>query len=196
MWNNLSLMLFASLAALVTVSGCDDRPKESEDSTVKSGNLTVELLNDGVGKVIVRFRNVGTTPLYIIKPLDGSLSNHYTTLMPKYRFTVRDSDNELVRQGCGCNNGGGIWSGTKWPSDYLVKISPGMTVDHHFEIPDYHYIRRDGEYTVSFEYIYEPIKERFDPPKEAWRGRIKAAANITLHLQKNWPPDREGKDKD
>jgi hypothetical protein len=192
MWNRLSV-LFAAFTVLLAAFGCEG-PKEIALKEVEE--LTVELIPkpatdaEGRGSVTVRFHNKGTTPVSILKPIDGSYDGRG---MPYYRFTVRDSDDQPLKMQQGCNEWG-LWKGTKWPCDYLVEIAPGTTYDGGFCVGSWYEVTRDGAHTLSFEYVYKPVDERFEPPDEAWRGSVKAA-DVTVYLQQN-KQDRFGKDKD
>lgn len=169
-----SVLLFA-----VSLSACDLDSTSSEVAAPKPGSGLTVTLDKRDGTIV--FQNAGPSPVYILKPIDGSVDGR---LMPSYRFTVRDPDGQPVKLKpikCGCC---GVWANTKWPQDYLVEIKPGTSyrVDTgwgwHFDI------RRDGPHTVSFEYIYQPTNERYAPPPTAWRGKI-AAPDIILSFKKN-----------
>jgi hypothetical protein len=128
----------------------------------------------GQYSVIIRFLNSGPEPVYLLKPLDGSMEDVF---MPYYRIKVWDADNEPLKPLPRCGNFGGTWWGTEWPQDYLVELKPGASLDRECLVP--YEIPHDGRYNVSFEYVYEPRGGgRLAPPPGAWRGSVKAPTTV------------------
>jgi Leucine-rich repeat (LRR) protein len=179
-----ALFAFGIMAALF---GSVNRPAPIQ----ASGNLSVEIVpfpDDQAGdSVIVRFKNNGSTPLSIIKPLDGSIEG---TLMPHYDFKITDSTGKrLYRMGF-CANCYGLWSNTVWPDDYVIEIGPGKT----WELEQRLSCRppTNGAVNISFEYTYKPETIVFrrrnpsrtttvSPPRNAFVGTV-AAARVSAHL--------------
>lgn len=127
-------------------------------------------------------RNTGTNTLFILKPLDGSL---WSWMLPFYRFAVSDTKGRKLGMPQRFKFGG-LWGGTRWPDDYLVKLLPGESfstvLDLCYPIPE------DGEYDVLFEYVMDTAQ---DPnrgvlltyPPEAWNGKA-ASRPIRILLRK------------
>jgi hypothetical protein len=163
--------------------------REQEDpepsAPKRAGALTIEVVPqpatnpDANDSVILRFRNIGEKPLFIIKPLDGSFECRF---IPYYRLTLIDPDGEPLKPRGGCKPAG-LFSDTKWPQDYLVEIAGGEHWDRHFPDIAYRYnVQQTGQHTIAFEYVYEPEKDPgwqgerpTPPPAKAWRGTVRAA---------------------
>jgi hypothetical protein len=182
-----AILLGVALIVSALASGCDygPGPKDQSNATRQFAELTAEIRPGsedyaawGRSSVIIRFHNVGPIPVSILKPLDGST---YEWHMPYYRLTVRDTKGEPLELSPRCGNSG-LWADTEWPRDYLVPIKPKASYD--VEVPLPCTIRKDGRYTVSFEYVYEPEEERFSIPPSAWRGIVRAEP-VELDLKKD-----------
>src|SRR4051812_880622 len=84
-------------ATLLSVPACDGgRGEPPSDPGALSVELVVpsDAVSQGHGRVFVRFHNRGNVPLYILKPIDGSLGKRG---MPFYLFAVRDEGGNLLR---------------------------------------------------------------------------------------------------
>jgi hypothetical protein len=170
--------LVASVILSVCLAGCSTAPDPDVPPVApkppEPKGLTAIILPGSdlyavreVYSVIVRFQNEGNEPAFVLKPLDGST---VSWLMPYYRFTVVNTDGKTLEPSPRCGNHG-LWQDTKWPQDYLVEIKPGKSFD--VEVPLSFGIRKDGRYTIAFEYVYQPVNEALAPPPEAWRGTLK-----------------------
>jgi len=121
--------------------------------------------------VIVRFTNRENQSIRILRPLDGS---KWSWHMPYYRFTVEDADGvplEMLTR-CGVS---GLWANLEWPDDYVIQILPGDSYEMQVGIP--YPIPTDGEYTVSFEYVYDPkpaAKSGIEYPDGLWEGHARS----------------------
>ncbi|MEX0703182.1 MAG: hypothetical protein WD069_13895 [Planctomycetales bacterium] len=131
--------------------------------------------------VVIRFTNNGDEPVSILRRLDGS---EWGWHMPHYRFTVTDAnDKPLELPGrCGVS---GLWSGPKWPDDYIIEIRPGDSHEMRAGIP--HSVPADGEHRVTFEYIYDPQaapRWRIAYPDGLWSGTA-GSKEVRLKLHKS-----------
>ena len=151
------------------------------------GTLQVELLRYPDERsvfhhnpVIVRFTNTHNRTIKILRPLDGS---EWGWHIPHYRFTVSDSSGKAVELDGRCGISG-LWANIKWPDDYIIQILPGDSYEMQVGIP--HAIPADGDYRVTFEYVYDPktvSKAQIVYPDGLWSGTARAK-DITLRLKK------------
>lgn len=128
--------------------------------------------------VIVRFTNRENQPIRILRPLDGS---EWSWHMPYYRFTIHDADGTPLELASRCGVSG-LWANVEWPDDYIIRILPGDSYEMQVGIP--HPIPADGEYTVSFEYVYDPkaaAKSSIEYPDGLWEGHARSEG-IRLQL--------------
>lgn len=124
--------------------------------------------------VTVRFENPSLRGIQILRQLDGS---EWGWHMPFYKLTIADSSGKTIPIGGRCGNSG-LWSGPKWPDDYRLMIGPGeaheLVVDLNREIPE------AGEYTVTFEYHYDPVVTAakgatgIKYPDDLWVGKARS----------------------
>lgn len=174
-----TLLLFIVLLSAAFSTGCIDDVNRNADrgAVTPPGKLTVKIEPYAPERdrfyVQLSFHNATPKPVSILKPVDGSLVCRH---MPYYRFTIRDPDGQKlpINAGCGLS---GLWADTRWPQDYLVEIPPGKSYKTQMTV---YFLRfkKKGAHTVSFEYVYEPTKERFAPPLQAWRGSLKASDSM------------------
>ena len=178
----LGVFLAFTLPGCSTAPENDVAPAAPKPAEVKG--LTAEILPGsgiyaprGVYSVIIHFRNEGEEPVSILKPL--TLAN-WKLHMPYYRLTALDAKGKPLEESGYC----GTWqlpTNTQWPQDYIVEIKPGKSYDVELALP--FEVKHDGRYTLTFEYVYQPVNEAFAPPAEAWRGTLKTPpSSVYLRL--------------
>lgn len=121
--------------------------------------------------VLVRFTNRDTQGIRILRPLDGS---EWSWHMPYYQFTVCDAEGKKLELSPRCGNSG-LWANRDWPNDYMILLGPGDSYEMQVGIS--HVIPTDGEYTVQFEYIYDPAiasKSDIEYPDGLWVGHARS----------------------
>ena len=131
--------------------------------------------------VIVRFTNTTNKPISILRPLDGSL---WCWHRPYYKLEVQDADRRGLDLAARCGVSG-LWADTKWPDDYMVDLFPGESFEKELGI--HHPIPADGEYTVTFSYIYFSDATKAETrtyPSGLWQGTARSKP-ITFRLNSN-----------
>lgn len=167
-------LMRTSIAAILVFTALTVMAGAGTASADEPPELTVEVV--GVAKksaapgVRVRFENHMLTPLKILRPLDGS---EWGWHMPQYALSIVDSTGMSIPMGTRCGMSG-LYSGLKWPDDYLIRLRPGdayeMTVNLYRSIP----VRT--RYRVSFSYTYSTLKKPgkentgIQYPDDLWRG--------------------------
>ena len=126
--------------------------------------------DDKSNRVRIRFTNPhDTETIRLLKPLDGSL---YCWLMPHYEFTVKDDLGVDAKLGARCGHFGSPWGGTNWPDDYVIDLGPSESHDETVYLPQA--ITRNGEYQISFNYVFTPKAGEKTPggahPVDLWHG--------------------------
>jgi hypothetical protein len=168
---------------MLTLISCSPSPtsRDEVNTTVRpAGGLSVEIrpgtgafAERGLYSVILRFQNNGQDEVALLKRLDGSTCDRF---MPYYRFTLFNTDRQPLQILNECRSTTGLYSGTRWPDDYIVKIKAGASFDMEEALP--FEIEKDGSYTISFEYVYQPVKEKLPTPPGMWQGSIKSPNSI------------------
>jgi hypothetical protein len=131
--------------------------------------------------VIIRFTNRSNRIIRILRPLDGS---EWSRHMPYYLFTVRDAHANLIGLPSRCGISG-LWADLEWPDDYMILINPGDTYEMRAGIAQY--VPADGEYTVSFEYVFDAAaaaESYIAYPDGLWEGCVRSG-EIKLTLNKS-----------
>lgn len=131
--------------------------------------------------VIVRFTNRTNKTLKILRPLDGS---EWSWHMPYYRFTILDGTGQALKLSSRCGVSG-LWSGIKWPDDYVIQIRAGDSYEMQVGIP--HIVPSEGDYKVSFEYVFDSKekssrKTGITYPDGLWEGRA-SSKEVKLRLR-------------
>jgi len=116
----------------------------------------------------LRFSNNSASPIWILTPIDGSDRDAH---MPYYRFTVTDRFGRKVAPQYFCSHTG-LWNNTTWPKDYLVEIRPGASHTLWRRLAASPKVA--GRFRVDFQYVYEPEREIFPTPPQAWIGTLVA----------------------
>ena len=177
-----------SIAAVSLLSACERTMSTPQGRAEPADNpaLAVSLKMTDNEEFVVRFVNQSDKPIRILKPLDGS---YYSWIMPHYAFSLDDGKESKVDQFPRCGNFGNPYADTTWPDDYLVEIGPGKSHEEStyllFVLPE------DGEYTVTFEYVFTPDSDLLPTgqhayPRKLWKGR--AASNpLRVRLRARHP---------
>lgn len=190
----IKLAFLALLLTLVSSVAAADDDKTSGDTRTPAPAaktpLKVEILTPKEpapqNRAVVRFTNTSIDPVFILKPLDGSLHGWH---MPHYHFEVTGKDGAALklRGRCGLS---GLWHETAFPKDYLVEIKPGKSFESRHYLP--FAVPADGEYTVTFTYRYQPGKATFKNPtwgvaEQSWQGAVSSKA-LKMKLRGNVQP--------
>jgi hypothetical protein len=181
------LRLVATLPALLmafTPIAPEDMPGRV-DSAVTQG-LAVEIVPSAAKNAfdnmfVVRFKNLGSRPLRLLRGLDGSEEGW---LMPHYRLTLWDDEGRpllKMRGRCGLF---GLWADTKWPDDYLIELRPRQAREVRTYVPQA--VPRNGTYRAVFEYVYAPTARTrsagLEYPAGLWEGAVRSP-EVELHLE-------------
>ncbi len=162
-----------SIAAVLLLTACNMSAPAAPGQADTAGDpsLVVTIKETKNEAFVIRFVNRSDKPVRILKPLDGS---YYSWIMPHYAFSLEDGKGTTFDKRMRCGNFGHPFTDTKWPEDYLVEIGPGKTHEEVAILP--FYIPEDGEYKVTFTYMFTPATSKLPTgehtyPERLWKGK-------------------------
>lgn len=119
----------------------------------------------------VTFRNEGTEPLRILRPLDGSEERW---ILPPHKLSVLDERGNEARGRPGCGDFfGKTYSRATCPSRYLITIPPAGVYRHSLSHAFARKATLPFRYTVQFQYLFRPDTDQTPRSVNApalWRG--------------------------